>query len=354
VRFRDGGVSATMSATFDPAHRSPLMEFLSGPGVKVELLHHARRPATLAFAVTLPEKNRAAAAVGFLDAVAKANGVLGRLPSDVVRELEAKYKIAVADGLIGKLRAVTVVMPTKQELPKGAKPMPLLVLHTDDGAAAAAWEEFFPKLFGDLAGAANPPQPSSESIGGVKVFTVPGTGLPWNGPVHYARSGTAVAIGLDRKLVAAAATADAAASVAGGDRAVSPPGGDPAAVFGVLSLSDVVTALIEKPRPDGPVVPREGGDEIPVLPNGNPVPESMIEELKKARKELLASVGSLSPATVTARRVGNELRVEVFQPKVQNGGLKAVIDAAATWMDKSANLGDTRRGFEGREIYGKW
>ncbi len=353
VRFRDGGISATMAASFDPAHKSPLLEFLSGPGVKVELLHHARRPATLAFSVTLPEKNRAAALLGFLDSVAKANGELGRLPSDVVKELAEKYKLPVTDGLLGKVKAITIVMPTKQELPKGAKPAPMLILHTEDAASATAWEDFLPKLIGDLGGAANAPQSSSETINGVKVLSISGTGLRWNAPIHFARSGSVVALGLNRKLVADAVTADAAASVIGGDKAVSPPG-DPVAAFGVLSLGDVLTSLIEKPQPEGPVVPREG-NELPILPNGNPVPESWVADVKKARKELLTSFGTLSPATATIRRAGNELRIEVFQPKVQNGGLKTIIDAAATWFDKSTGLMSVdRRHGEFEIIKGRW
>src|SRR5262245_34893014 len=44
VRFRDGGLSLTVSGQFDPAQKSPLMDFFAGPAVKIDLLHHARRP----------------------------------------------------------------------------------------------------------------------------------------------------------------------------------------------------------------------------------------------------------------------------------------------------------------------
>ena len=164
----------------------------------------------------LPEKNRAAAVIGFLDAIAKANGELGRLPRDIVKELGAKHKLDVAEALIGKVQTVTVVMPAKQELPKGGKPGPMFVFQTADAAAAAAWEEFLPKLIGELAGAAFAPQQSAETINGVKVFTVPGAGLRWNAPVHFARDGAVVAVGLDRKLVAAAVVAECGDSVVGG------------------------------------------------------------------------------------------------------------------------------------------
>ncbi|WP_439622378.1 hypothetical protein [Gemmata sp.] len=350
VRFRDGGLSATVSAAFDPAHKSPLLDLLSGPGARVELLHHAARPAAFALGVTLPEKNRAAALLGFLDGVAKANGELGRLPSEAAREMEQKYKVPVVEGLLGKTRAVTVFLPTKQELPKDAKAMPMLVLHAEDAAAATAIEEFFPKLIGDLSGAAAPPQAATETIVGVKVLSLPGTGLAWNAPVHYARNGAAVVVGLDRKLVAQAALADAPASAAGGV-ANSPPAD--AVAFGVVSLGDLLVRSAEKPRPNGPVVPKE--EEPIVLPNGNPLPENFLEDVKKSRKALADALAALPPATVTVRRVGSELRIEVFQPKVQNGVLKAVIDAAANWADKAGGLSGANRngGNFDREIFGR-
>lgn len=353
VRFRDGGVSATLAAAFDPAHKSPLLDFLSGAGAKLELLHSARGPSTFAIGVTLPEKNRAASVVNFLDAMAKASGTLGRLPSEAVRELEQKLKVAITKDLIEKTRAVTVFLPTSQELPKGAKPLPILVLHAEDAATAGAWEGFIPQLVGDLAGGAAA-QASSETIGGVKVLSLPGAGLPFNAPVHYARSGTALAIGLDRKHVAAAVKADAAGSVVGGDKLVSPPPADTPA-FGVVSLGELLIGLGERPRPEGPVVPKE--EEPLVLPNGNPLPENFMADLKKARKAFAEAVAKMPPATVSARRTGNELRVELFQPKVQAGGLKAVIDAGATWLDKAGAIKGANRSDGGIDRYdrlGKW
>lgn len=355
VRFRDGGLSLSVAATFDPSQKSPLLDFLSGPGVKVELLHHARRPASFAVGVALPEKNRSAALLGFLDAIAKANGTIGRLPGEAVREMEQKYKVAITGGLLAKTRAVTVMLPTKQDLPKGASAMPMVVLHTEDAATATAWEEFFPKLFGDLAGAATPPNTSAETIDGVRVFSLPGTGLPWNAPVHYARGGSVVSVGLDRKLVAQSVAANAAASVAGGNAAVSPPAAGTAAV-GVVSLGDVLLKLIDRPKPDGPVVPKDIEDGPVFLPNGNPLPDDFMENLKKAKKAFVESLAALPPATLTAKRNGNELQVELFQPKVQGGGLKAVIDAAAAWLDKAGGMwGTDRHGrFDQFERFGKW
>jgi hypothetical protein len=339
LRLRDGGLALAVGGKFDPAQKSPLMDLFAGPGAKVELLHHARKPASFAAAVTLPEKDRAAALLGFLDAMAKASGQIGRLPSEAVKEIEDKYKLPVREGLLAKVKAVTVVVPPKLELPKGASPIPVLILHLEDAAAASAWEEFLPKLAGDLAGD-KPPQPSSETVGGVKVLSLPGTGLPWKSPVHYARKDAVLAVGQDRNLVAVAITPDPAASIVGG-KGVTIPAGD-LALVGTLKLGDLLAGLGELPATIGPVRPfepqlrpRRGEAPIP--------PEDRIKEANQARKAFLAAFGELPPAVVTVRRSGDELRLEAFQPKVQGGGLTPVINAGVTWFDKLVNLNDPNR-----------
>jgi hypothetical protein len=334
LRFRDGGFAATVIATFDPAHTSPLFDFLAGSGAKVELLHHAPKPAVLAATVALPEKNRAAAAVGFLDALAKAEGEIGRLPGEAVKELEEKLKVPIADGLIAKTRAVTVVMPAKQELPKGVHPLPMLVLHTESAEVASAWEAFVPKLVGELSGAEAAPEPASEAIGGVKVLSLAGTGLPWKAAVHYAHKGAVFAVGLDRKLVAAAAAGEPAGSVVGAAGVTDP--GDGTALFGTLAPGEVLRQLTEQPKAEGPVVSVPGPQ-----PRRNDMGQFELEKDRedeaRALKDLLAAFAGLPPTTVTAHRVGGELRVELWQAKVQDGGLTAVINAGTVWFDKLLN-----------------
>ena len=63
--FRDNGLSLGAAGAFEAGQKSPLFDFLAVPGVTVELLHHAPRPATFAAAVTLPAANRSAGAVHF-------------------------------------------------------------------------------------------------------------------------------------------------------------------------------------------------------------------------------------------------------------------------------------------------
>src|SRR5262245_35384855 len=113
----------------------------------------------------------------------------------------------------------------------------MLVVHLEDAAAATAWEGFLPKLVAGSAGQ-KPAQPSSETVGGVKVYSLPATGLPWKAPFHFARKDAVLVIGQDRKLVGAALTPDAATSVVG-DKPLSLPAGD-LALVGTLNVGELL------------------------------------------------------------------------------------------------------------------
>jgi hypothetical protein len=248
-------------------------------------------------------------------------------------------------------------MPSKQELPKETKQLPILILHAEDVATANAWQDAIPKLIANLSGLASVPQASSETIGGIKVFSLAGSGLPWNGPVHFAQSGMTVSIGLDRKLVAASVTPDTAAAIVGGDKSIIPATSNPASLLGVVSIADAIALLMERPKAKGPVVPVDDVPQPPNFPGGNPIPENLVEDLKKARKEFFSTLGTLSPATVVVNRNGNELRIELFQPKVQGGGLKSAIDSAANLLDKWGGVKGGQNqliDLDSRNVFGKW
>lgn len=333
IRFRDGGLSADLTATFAPDAASPLLAFLAGPGVKAELLGHSAGAGAFAATVTFPEKGRAKAVIGLLDAVAKATGDLGRTPGEAVKEFETRTKVPLTDGLIGRTRAVTVFAPKQQQLGKGVPALPTVVLHTDSPEVAAAWEEAVPKLVAGLAGG-DDAQPASETIDGVKVLSLPGTELPWRSAVHYARKGAAIAVGLDRTAVAAA--------VNGGPAAVTLPADNAAALAGFVRFGSTARALLAVGAPPaGAVVP------VPTLPrpvrprfgpDGNelPPPESQTKIEEKALQGVWAALDALPPLAVTARRDGDKLRVELAQP-VGKDGFAAAVTAGVTWFDAYLN-----------------
>ncbi|QDU21542.1 hypothetical protein [Urbifossiella limnaea] len=333
VRFRDGGLAADLTAAFAPGTTSPLLTVLSGPGAKAEFLGHAGGAGAFAATVSFPEKGRAAAVLGFLDAAAKATGTLGRTPAEAVKEIEARTKTPVTDGLVGRTRAVTVFAPKQQQLAKGVPALPTVVLHAETAEVAAAWEEFLPKLHADVTGA-EAVQPASESVDGVKVLSLPGAGLPWNSAVHYARKDAAVAVGLDRAAVAAAVTA--------GPPPVALPADNPAALAGFLRLGGAARALLVAGAPAaGPVVrvptpPRPVGPRF--SPDGNefPPPEAQSKAEEKAIDGVWAALDALPPLAVTARRDGDRLRVELAQP-VGKAGFAPAVAAGVAWFDVFLN-----------------
>lgn len=338
AHFRDGGIAVDVSLALDSAHPSPLGALLTGGAANWDRLRHARKPALGAVTVALPPKDRAAAVAGVFDALAKAGGEIGRLPSDVLKELEQKRAVPVSGALFGKLNAVTVVVPTKQELPKGATPLPVFVLHCDTAEAAAAWEAALPKLVGELA-AEPAPKPSSETVAGAKVYSLAGA-LPWKAPLHYARDGATLVLGLDRKLVAGALATDAVGALTG-DKALPLPAGDRGAV-GSLNLGAALEALLARRATGEPrAAPRIGEKrEEPAIeeppgfdPDGRPVGPETRADAEKARAAFATALGDLT-AGLGARATATELRFELFVPNVQNGGLKPAIAAGANWLEK--------------------
>jgi hypothetical protein len=211
LRLRDNALS--LVADFDAGGPCPLLDLLAGGAASVPAV--APADAAWAATITLPADRRAAAVLAVADAAAKAAGVVGRLPSDAVR--------AGDPDLFADVTAVTVFSPLKQSLPEGAVAWPVVVVHATP-VGADRWARAVPRLVQQAAGLDAAPGPSSEVVGGVKVWTVPGAGLPWNAAVHYAANGSTFALGLDRQVVAAAARPGPAVPIAGTVGVVRPAG----------------------------------------------------------------------------------------------------------------------------------
>jgi hypothetical protein len=150
------------------------------------------------------------------------------------------------------------------------------------------------------------------------------------------------AIGLDRKLVVAAALGNAS-------NGILLPAGEPPVLIGTLGLGGVVRLLTEKTKLEGPIVPR--GPAVPAKPqpgfrgglgedfsqpggdSGEPS-ENQKKEETKAWDAILKALDGLPTISVTVRRMGTDLRIELWQPKVQGGGLAPLVNAGVSWIDK--------------------
>ena len=231
-------------------------------------------------------------------------------------------------------------MPVRQELPRGAPALPLLILQTEDGATAAGWGDAVRAVVSDAAGSATLLAPSVEPVAGVRVYSLAAAGLPVKAPVHFAAEGTTFVVGLDRKLVAAAVKTQRGAANA--------------SAAGWLSLGGGVRALAAGPvkyDKEGPVLIVEDG--TPFIGrqqrngNGEPVPDpELVKQAAKARDEFLKAPRRPAAGFGDARRAAAGLHVEGSLPNVQ-GGLAGPIDKALAWLDRATAAVPGRDGENG-------
>ncbi|MCS6864345.1 MAG: hypothetical protein RMJ56_04140 [Gemmataceae bacterium] len=327
---RDGGLALSVGVALDPAQPSLLRDVLSGSAVKSELLHPAAKPASLAVALTFPEKNRAATLLGVLDSFAKAQGVLGKLPSDYIQQAEEKHLLPLRDELLAHIRAVTIIRTPLQERAKDTSRLPLLVLHLTDAKTATQWEAIMPKLISVIA-QDDVAQPAAEAIGAVKVFALPATGLPWKSAIYYARRDTVFVLGQDRQQVAAAVVAEAASSVLG-DKPAALPAGDMALV-GMASLGELL-GMIDLPQSIIVGLPNDLAMPPRPSPPTGPSRAELHKAVDQARQAVLGAFHQLPQARIAVRRQADRIILELFQPEMPSKSLTPIVNAVLDWFEK--------------------
>lgn len=203
LELKADGFVLAVSAHREAAQASALLDLLDGavPDGALKICP-SNAAGTIALAMP-PKPRRAAAIVALADSIAKADGEAGQLPGEWLTDAERASGLPVRARFLPDIRAVSLVFAPKAELPPRVEPRPLLALHLEPEAKPAEWETAIPKWIAVIAERKSPVQPSSETILGVKVWTLPRAG----GAVHFARSESTWIFGLDRKHVAACAAA---------------------------------------------------------------------------------------------------------------------------------------------------
>ncbi len=300
LAVRPTGITLAFDTELEAGVASPLGDVLTGAAVGAGNLTVAGQSKWALTLALPPAEGRAAALLALADGVAKANGALGRLPSDIAADV-AEPKPA---ELLRSAKAVTVFAPHKLELPKGATPVPMLAVHAETEADAVKWEQSLPQLVGLLAGESGPLPASSAAVGGVRVTTLGGKQLPGGAPLTHARGGTLIVIGQDRKLVAEAASAK-----------VTPSNGT---ALGVGSVS--VFPLTKHLLPAPPAKKPDPRTELQQLPEPWPV-------------GLVRASEALPPVAVTVARTRDVVRVEftLTDPKAP---LTAAAGKLLDWVAK--------------------
>jgi hypothetical protein len=277
------GVGLVADVGREPGLACPLLDVLAGPAVP-PTWPRAKSPAWSVSLSLSPAEGRATAVLAVADAVAKASGAVGGLPSE-------RAKAADGFDLPGLLRTAAGVTVYCHPGSGGLA----VVVHTDTEVAATAWADAVPKLVRFAVEADAIPAPVAETVGGVRVASIAADGLP-GGRVCYAKAGKSLVFVADPK--AAAAFVQTATPVTGG-----PPD---AVAVGVLHPGIVTSAAF----PEKPAVKAAGVGpafrplELPV-PGGPVQPAPSFVGLAKA-------AGHLPPVTLTVTRTPAGLRLEVW------------------------------------------
>jgi hypothetical protein len=258
----------------------------------------------------------------------------GPKPSEQIKAVEQHLKASIGKDILGRIASITLAMPAKQELPKGAQEAPMLIVTAIDAAAAEQLEKLVPSLIGLASG--EPTEPVTETIRGQKVRSVPGKAFPWKAALHYGRSGSSLIFGLDRKLVAASMAGTMSDSL--------------------LSQTKLVDAL--KPHQNSALVGLyRWGNLLPdwfaelgherAWVNGKqqePDKDKQREKAEKLRKSMASLIHELPPLVVSLARQNDQfvLRIQQHQQagasaKLIDGMLDAVMSSATNLFDQIGN-----------------
>jgi hypothetical protein len=335
IKSRD--VILRCSMTLDGKNSCPLADLLAGENISITDLTAVANDTPLALSVRLGQGSKSiSGGLSAVDAFIKATGTLGPTASEIVRELEDRKLVAAA--IVGQLDRITLTMPPFSKWPKAALPVPTIVLHGRSSEAVDALEAAIPAVLEMLGGGKG--DGVTENVNGVKVRSFDAKASPTDTPIHIGRTGKSLAIGLDRKFLAACLIADRSrpdSTLAETAGTFKPEEG--AAAAGVLNWGDMFrgvktddNSLSGKPQKtiiyeaDGPV--NGFGGYSPFGPaSGRAMPP----------RELFGQFQNMPPLVVTLGRHGDELRFELRQSDPRNARIKTV-NRLFDWFARSRGM----------------
>src|SRR5262249_24371341 len=110
-----GTLDLRVAANIEPGKSSPLFDLFANQKATLQLLNPVPKDSVAAFSLTLSDGEKQFK--GLLEAADVVVGNDGPKPSDFVKQLEEKMKVSLAKDVAGRIAAVTVALPAKQELP---------------------------------------------------------------------------------------------------------------------------------------------------------------------------------------------------------------------------------------------
>ncbi len=332
LTITDGSPNLQLTVQTEAGKSSPLLDLMADQNVSLPMMQASPKDSIGLVTIALGDGEKK-----FKNLLALAEKIVGDdgpKPSEQIKMIEDQLKVSIGKDICGRIASVTLASPAKQELPKGAMEVPMLIVNATDAAAAEKLDQLIPPILGLIVG--DMIEPITETIQGQKVRSVPGKAFPWKASLHYGRSGASLVFGLDRKLVAAAMAGKVKDSLLSDTKlveAVKPH--ENAAIVGFYRWGNLL--------PDWFAVM---GHERRWV-NGKmeePSPEKVREKSDKLRQSMAGLIKDLPPLVVSLSRKDDQLVLNVRQrqqvgasAKIIDGLLDAVMSSATNVFEQVGN-----------------
>ncbi len=330
------GLTLTMSLTRDPSQPSPLLDLLDG-SLAPPTLDVCPPDLAAVWTIALPKAQRTGACLQLADAVARAEGEVGKLPSDWLAELEQRSTLPIREKLLPSMRAVSLLLPSKQELPPKVEAIPVVALHLESEAAAEEMIAAIPILIAGVREVA-PSRAAVETVAGVRVSSLADRG----GTVHFARRGATLVVGRERKGVAACCAAAAGKNLAAdfANRKLPVPDATTTSYATVLPLGLALSDQWGSGKLLNQFLPTAGRPDVLIdsLPSNvlNPQPIYTYADLS-------AAFGPMPPLTARVTKSAGKIVLDA-RLDLTTVGVQKVIDALIPVVEKLGTAGTPPNG----------
>jgi hypothetical protein len=198
LEIKDDDIRLQARIQVEEKAASPLARLLDGAGLSTADLNSIATQSPLSLNIAMPAEQRANRLLNALDAVIKSTGTLGPSASEVIDELTEKKLLTRED--LARLNRIAFALPSITSWPKNQTPLPALVVYADDPGVLEKLESTIPAVLELLGGVKA--DPITETINGIRIHSLEAKASPTGQPIHYARHGNALAVGLDRTSLA--------------------------------------------------------------------------------------------------------------------------------------------------------
>ncbi|HBI41623.1 MAG TPA: hypothetical protein DDY78_02040 [Planctomycetales bacterium] len=339
LTLQNGVLELKSRVDLDPKQSSPLADLMTAKAATPDVLHFTPRDGLLTLSLNLNDgEKRWDKLLGLIDGLTKSppGGAERPTASAGIHELEERVKLNIAKDVLGKLTSAAVTLDPEAAMRPDGHVVPLLVLQANDAAAAESLEkQALLKLLG-LATGVVPAAISEKGDGNIRTVAAGGLeGVLHTKNLYIGREGAFLAVGPDRKEVAAALNVGAKKEgLLGEEKTVAALKGleDSAAVAVFSSAKEIVDLFKQMERaPSVMAAPPFAKVAVPaprplapppgLNPNDKPADDKPPRLSKRAEKTIadaVKAVESLPPTVLSLSHKADGLTLEIRQSGLRN------------------------------------